>query len=70
MRIQQNRIDNKNVIQIYLNEQEERDDDIKNKIKDIQEDNKNVVLFVSGDNEVSRTLKEMIKIMRNETITM
>ena len=68
MKVQENKIENKKVIQIYLSEDEKSDTDIQEKIKQIKAENRNVVLFVSGDKEPRQTLKEMVKIMKNTTI--
>lgn len=68
MRIQENRINNKKVIQIYLSKQEENDAEIKSKIQEMEDRKENVVLFVSGDTEINKALKEMVKIIRNETM--
>lgn len=68
MRIQENRINNKKVIQIYLSKQEENDAEIKSKIQEMEDRKENVVLFISGDTEINKALKEMVKIIRNETM--
>ena len=67
MKLQEHKIDNKKIIHIYLNEQEKQDKVLQEKIKHISESNK-VVLFVSGDNEPERVLKEMVKIIQNDLI--
>lgn len=65
MKLQEYKIDNKKIIHIYLNEQEKQDNELQEKIKQISQNNK-VVLFISGDNDPEKTLKEMIKIIQND----
>ena len=69
MRVQEHKIKNKNVIHIYVSEQEKQDANIQEKINQIKAENNNVALFVSGDEEPEKILKEMVKIMKNNVIT-
>lgn len=68
MKIQENVIENKKVIQIYLNEEEKKDLEIQKKIKEMQSKNK-VILFLSGNDGAKQALQEMVKMMKNNTIT-
>ena len=68
MKVQEHKITNKKVIQIYINEQEKGDVEIQKKIENIKTKNSNVVIFVSGDNEPERVLGEMVKIMQNDLV--
>lgn len=68
MKVQEHKITNKKVIQIYINEQEKGDVEIQKKIDNIKTKNSNVVIFVSGDNEPERVLGEMVKIMQNDLV--
>lgn len=68
MRIQENKINNQKVIRIFLSKEEENDKVIKRKIHEIEERGTNVVLFISGDEEINRTLQKIIKIIKNESI--
>lgn len=65
MKIQEKQIEHKRVIQIYLTKKEKEDKEIQEKIEQIKAENKSVVLFVSGDKEVEKSLKAMIMIMKN-----
>ena len=65
MKIQEYKINNKKVIQIYLNKNEREDVNIQRKIDKIKTENNSVVLFVSGDNDPEIALKEIVKIMQN-----
>ena len=64
MKLQEYKIDNKKIIHIYIYEQEKKDNKIQEKINQISKKNK-VVLFVSGNNEPERVLREMVNIMKN-----
>lgn len=65
MKIQENKITNKKVIQIYINTQELEDKEVQEQIKRIKEQNTNVVTFVSGNNETREVLKDMVEISKN-----
>ena len=65
MRIKEQQICNKKVMQIYLKKQEAENSEIKEKIKNIKMENINVVLFVSGDAEADITIKRMVDVMKN-----
>lgn len=60
MKIQKTTILNQHVVQIYINEKEENNDDIKYKIENLKKENKNVVIFVSGKEDVASTLQYII----------
>ena len=60
MKIQKTTILNQHVVQIYINEKEENNDDIKHKIENLKKENKNVVIFVSGKEDVASTLQYII----------
>lgn len=64
MKIQESIIGNDKIIQIYLNQEENDNSEIRQKIEKLKEDNK-VVLFISGENEIKQTLKNMVNIMKN-----
>lgn len=67
MKIQEIKIGNDKIVHIYLNQGENDNDEIQQKINKIKEEHK-VVLFVSGDNEPERVLREMVKIMQNDLV--
>lgn len=66
MKIQENNIENKKVVQIYLSKKENDDSGVKEKISQIRAKKINVVVFVSGDNEAKETLKQMVKTMQKQ----
>ena len=64
MKIQESIIGNGKIIQIYLNQEENNNSEVQQKIEKLKESNK-VVLFVSGDKEAKQTLNNMVNIMKN-----
>lgn len=68
MKIKENKIENKKVIQIYLSKEESTKGDVQNNIQKIREKNKNVVIFVSGNNETKKVLENMIRTIKKEMI--
>ena len=68
MKIKENKIENKKVIQIYLSKEESTKRDVQNNIQKIREKNKNVVISVSGNNETKKVLENMIRTIKKEMI--
>lgn len=68
MKVRENKIDNKTVTQIYLSEEESAKGEVQHNIQKIREKNKNVVIFVSGNNETKKVLENMIRIIKKEMI--
>ena len=68
MKVRENKIDNKTVTQIYLSEEESATGEVQHNIQKIREKNKNVVIFVSGNNETKKVLENMIRIIKKEMI--
>lgn len=60
MKVQKVKILNQDVVQIYITEKEENNDDIKHKIENLKKENKNTVIFVSGKEDVASTLQYII----------
>ena len=60
MKIQKTKILNQDVVQIYINEKEENNDEIKNMIENLKKENKNIVIFVSGKEDAPSTLQYII----------
>ena len=50
--------------EVIITEAENDNSEIRQKIEKLKEDNK-VVLFISGENEIKQTLKNMVNIMKN-----
>lgn len=68
MKVQEQKIQNNKVIHIYINEDEEKDIQVQEKLNEIKGNNK-VVVFVSGNKDPNQTLKAMIKAMKQEMMT-
>ena len=68
MKVQEQKIQNNKVIHIYINEDEENDIQVQEKLNEIKANNK-VVVFVSGNKDPNQTLKAMIKAMKQEVMT-
>lgn len=66
MKIKENQIENKKVMQIYLSKEEKENNEVQKKIEKIKKEKGNIVLFTSGDEEVEKALKDMIMIMKNQ----
>ena len=68
MKVQEHKIQNNEVIHIYINQDEEKDIELQEKLKEMR-DNYKVVVFVSGNNDPKLILKEMVRAMKQETMT-
>lgn len=68
MKVQEHKIQNNEIIHIYINEDEENDIQVQEKLNEIRANNK-VVVFVSGNKEPKQTLKAMVRAMKQETLT-
>lgn len=60
MKVQKTNILDKEVVQIYMSEGEAEDTDVNKKINAIKQENKNVVIFVSGKEDIADTLQYII----------
>ena len=68
MKVQEHKIQNNEVIHIYINQDEENDIEVQEKLKEMRDNNK-VVVFVSGNNDPKLILKAMVRSMKQETMT-
>lgn len=66
MKIKENQIGNKKVMQIYLSKEEKENNKVQKEIEKIKKEKGNIVLFTSGDEKVEKALKDMIMIMKNQ----
>lgn len=66
MKTKEIKIENKIVIQIYLSKEEKANTEIQKEIQQIKEKNKNVVIFISGDEKPNKILENMVNIMKRE----
>jgi len=60
MKVQKENILDQEVVQIYLGKNEAQDAEITARINEIKQNNKNVVLFVSGQDDIKATLQYII----------
>lgn len=60
MKVQKTNILDDEVVQIYISKSESENDDIDKKINEIKQKNKNVVIFVSGKDDIAATLQYII----------
>lgn len=60
MKIQRANILDKEVVQIYLSKDEIEEIKVNKKIDKIKQENKNVVIFVSGKDDIATTLQYII----------
>ena len=68
MKVQEHKIQNNEVIHIYINQDEENDNEVQEKLKEMRNNSK-VVVFVSGNKEPKQTLNAMLKTRKQETMT-
>ena len=60
MKVQKENILDQEVVQIYLGKNEAQDAEITARINEIKQNNKTVVLFVSGQEDIKATLQYII----------
>lgn len=60
MKVQKENILDEEVVQIYLNSNEAQDSAITERINEIKQNNRNVVLFISGQEDIKATLQYII----------
>ena len=61
MKVQQVKINNTTVTQIYMSKEEGEEKETQDEIKAIKEKNKNVVIFSGGNTTTDKALLDMIK---------
>ena len=61
MKVQQIKINNTTVTQIYMSKEEGEEKETQDEIKAIKEKNKNVVIFSGGNTATDKALLDMIK---------
>jgi len=60
MKVKKENVLDKEVVQIYLSRDEAENTNIKEKVNEIKANNKNVVLFVSGEEDIRTALQYII----------
>lgn len=60
MKIQKYKFEKNEILQIYINNSEQQDLKIIKKINELKNKYPNITIFVSGENETIKTIKEML----------
>lgn len=60
MKIQKFDFENKPIIQIYISKQEEENSNIIEEINQLNKQYSNVSIFINGENDTVKTIKEML----------
>lgn len=68
MKIQKFNFENDEIIQIYINEIEKNNEKIIQEINNIKSKNLNVFLFISGENETVKTIKEILNYEKSKNV--
>lgn len=64
MRINRKDINGDTIAQIYISEKEKNNKEIQKQIEEIKKKSKNIVVFVSGMEEISKHLEYIIKYIK------
>lgn len=67
MKVQKLLIENKEVTQIFLNQEEAEKIENQNKIQQLKNESQNVVMFLAGYRNTGESLKYMLQNMKNKT---
>ena len=68
MKIQKFNFENNEIIQIYINQIEKNNEKIIEEINKIKSQNSNVFLFISGENDTIKTIKEMLNYEKSKNV--
>lgn len=68
MKIQKLNFENNEMVQIYVNKMEINNKKTINEINKIKNQNSNVFIFVGGENDTVKTIKEMLNYEKNKNI--
>lgn len=60
MKIQKYKFEKNEILQIYINKSEQEDFKIIKEINDLKNKYSNITIFISGENETIKTIKEML----------
>ncbi len=67
MKIQKFNFENNEIIQIYINKLEQNDLKIIEEINKLKEQFSNISIFISGENETIKTIKEMLNYEKSKS---
>ena len=68
MKIQKFNFENDEIIQIYINQIEKNSEKMIEEINKIKSQNSNVFLFISGENDTIKTIKEMLNYEKSKNV--
>lgn len=68
MEIQKFDFENKQIIQIYISKQEQENSKIIEEINQLKKQYSNISIFINGENNTVRTIKEMINYEKSKNI--
>ena len=60
MKIQKYKFEKNEMLQIYINKSEQEDLTIIKEINELKKHDSNITIFISGENETIKTIKEMM----------
>ena len=68
MKIQKFDFENKQIIQIYISKQEQENSKIIEEINQLKKQYSNISIFINGENDTLKTIKEMLNYEKSKNI--
>lgn len=68
MKIQKFNFENNEIVQIYINKTEQEDSKIIEEISNIKSQYSNISVFISGENDTVKIIKEMLNYEKSKNI--
>lgn len=68
MKIQKFNFENDEIIQIYINQIEKNSEKMIKEINKIKSQNSNIFLFISGENDTIKTIKEILNYEKSKNV--
>ena len=68
LKIQKFNFENEEIIQIYINQIEKNSEKMIEEIDKIKSQNSNIFLFISGENDTIKTIKEMLNYEKSKNV--
>lgn len=68
MEIQKFNFENKQIIQIYISKQEQENSKIIEEINQLKKQYSNISIFINGENETVKTIKDMLNYEKSKNI--
>lgn len=68
MKVQRFNFENNEIIQIYINRLEQNDSKIIEEINQLKKQFSNISIFISGNNETVKTIKEMLNYEKSRKV--